>query len=83
MSIIRVWLYKSVQVPSAGPDSVTKQRTFATRVVYGEFKYYRVDNGEVSECHRRDANAYAERMGQPIQLFLGYPDFMIDLGYRV
>lgn len=83
MKIIRVWLYKATQEPVGGMDVLSKQFKLATRVVRGDFKYYKVDSNTVSDSCRREADDYAKRMGQPVELFLGYPDFMFDLGYRV
>lgn len=87
MTIIRVWLYKAFQVPEGEMDVLTKRSHMATRVVVGDFQYFKVDRTNSSihvlRSSRKEAKAWSKRLGQSCELYLGYPDFMIDLGYKL
>lgn len=79
MQIVRIWIYRvleeALKFPEAKPSSTN---IIVTKKVRGDFKYYAIDEGRVTESSRKQA----ETIGQNVETWRGYPAWMHDLGYR-
>lgn len=81
--VIKIWVYKKIERSEFEDCKPSKTNLPVIKDVRGDFEYYEVD-GDTSahKVTRRDADKYAERTGEKVELLLGYPAFMHDMGYR-
>lgn len=91
--IIRVWLYKTVQIAlhpqskgsmtlSDGEISATSKPVTHTQVTKGEFRYYKVRGSSITRVNRKEAWAY-KQAGHIIKTHNGFPAEMVDMGFKV
>ena len=78
--IIRVWAYKATDVKEHQADDC---KHFVKDVLRGDFEYYETDGQTVRKAKRKDAAAFEAKTGEKVELVVGYPSFMHDLGYRL
>ena len=79
MRIIKIWLYTTTDKKEHDADDC---KHFIKDIQRGEFVYYKTDGKNVEPAHRRDADKQKEETGEAPELYLGYPTFMYDLGFR-
>lgn len=83
MKIVRIWLYRVMDVYADTEVKPSKTNQTIKRVTRGEFKYYKLEGETVLDSTNQEAKDWASKTGQAIETWRGYPAFMHDMGYRV
>lgn len=79
--IVRIWIYKKEENPPM-LDILSKQYLPRIKSVRGDFEYFEIDGESARRSTRKEADAYADKVGEPVETLMGYPAFMHDQGYR-
>lgn len=82
MKMIRVWLYKVTSELLVPDCKISDTNQPVTRVIYGNFKYYLIDGDQTTLSCRRKAMELFGKAGHQIKTYNGYPEFMLEQGFR-